>query len=91
MSEDKEARLVRGMSYTYRGVSYTPDKWMPVTEEVYLHLVENAVDNVTVSGGGETRPSSETRDKFEFRAVGSDAEAEEEAVASKTAPRRRRR
>ena len=86
-SDQSYARLVRGMSYTYNKRVFRNMVWEPVSDEEEEHLIESAVDLVTVSGGGEgSRGRSETRQKFEFR-VGDPDAVEDETPEPRTRTR----
>ncbi len=69
----KYARLVRGQSFTMSnqdrrttGKVFKRGEWAQVTPAEVEYLTANAIDNVTVSGGGEVAPTMENRQKFEF-------------------------
>ena len=86
-SDQRYARLVRGMSYTYNKRVFRNMVWEPVSEAEEEHLIESAVDKVTVSGGGEgSQGRAETRQKFEFR-VGNPDAVEDEPPAPRTRTR----
>ncbi len=95
-SDQNYAKLVRGVQYVYRPKGsargspariFDRGKWVPVSEQEREHLILNAVDYVTVSGGGEERPVTEERQKFQFRQGA--PEDEENGDADTPLPRRR--
>lgn len=60
------AKLVRGRSYTFDKTVYLKDEWRQVSAPTKNHLVDNAVDLVTVNNGGGLGRTQEQRQKFVF-------------------------
>lgn len=63
-----EATLIRGKTYTLRGVRFERDKPVKVSEKVKAYLEENAYEEITNGLSGEDE-ETERKPKFKFSRV----------------------